>query len=62
MKILKEGDEISFTYNGRIYDNKIGKYYYLGTYDNGMIQVSENKSFETMGFAQNWLIKSDDII
>jgi len=27
-----------------------------------MIQVSENKSFETMGFAQNWVIKSDDII
>jgi len=31
MKILTEGDEISFMYNGRKYANNMGKYYYLGT-------------------------------
>jgi hypothetical protein len=43
----------------RIYN---GKYYALGKFPNGKILVSENKSIETMHFAQNWIAEEINII
>lgn len=48
---LKPGDQVIFEDNGFIH-----KVWVLWLNENGSIQVSENKTIETMGMAQNWII------
>ena len=48
---VKCGDRIIFEEGGSTH-----KGWVLWLNDNGTVQVSENKTIETMGLAQNWII------
>lgn len=51
------GQRVKFRYNGKI---KEANFIWLTT--GGFVQLSENRTPETMGFAQNWVVPECDVI